>query len=152
MTRLILLLALMPAVAIAAPQAQMQMTSTVQVEKTVTVAGKPQTQLKAPDSVVPGDKLVLATAYRNATAKPVDGFVVTNPVPKGVEYAGGASAGAQLSVDGGRQWGSLGTLRVTQPDGTSRAAAGGDVTTVRWTIARVAPGAAGSVSYRGIVR
>ena len=52
--------------------------------------------------VVPGDKLVFATADRNTGASAVNNFVVTNPIPAGVMLAPEGVAPADVSVDGGK--------------------------------------------------
>ena len=61
--------------------------------------------------VTPGDKLVFVLSYRNDGAAPATGFVVTNPIPTSVAFAGGESAGAIVSVDGGKSWGALAALQ-----------------------------------------
>lgn len=147
------LLACAPVVLIAAAQAEpIQLTSNVMVEKTAMVDGHQQTVLKAPKPVFPGDHLLFQTNYRNSGAKAADHFVVTNPVPSGVVYIGESTAGAEMSVDGGKHYGPLSALRVTTPDGKSRAASPEDVTNLRWTLATIAPGTSGTLKYRGMVK
>jgi uncharacterized repeat protein (TIGR01451 family) len=115
--------------------------------------GKPVAVREEPHVVTPGDKLVFELAYRNVGAEPATGFVITDPIPASVAFAGGESEGATFSVDGGRTWGPLASLRVALPNGGSRAAGPADVTHVRWAFARaIAAGAAGSVSFRGVVK
>jgi uncharacterized repeat protein (TIGR01451 family) len=115
--------------------------------------GKPVAVREEPHVVTPGDKLVFELAYRNAGAEPATGFVITDPIPASVAFAGGESEGAVFSVDGGRTWGPLASLRVAQPNGAPRAATPADVTHVRWAFARpIGAGAAGSVSFRGVVK
>jgi len=136
----------------AAPAGPIQLTSNVMVEKTAMVDGRQQTVLKAPDTVVPGDNLLFQTNYRNTGAKAADHFVVTNPVPANVAYAGESTAGAEMSVDGGKHYGPLSTLRVTTANGQSRPARPEDVTNLRWTLATIAPGTQGTLKYRGMVK
>jgi uncharacterized repeat protein (TIGR01451 family) len=115
--------------------------------------GKPVAVREEPHVVTPGDKLVFELAYHNVGAEPATGFVITDPIPSSVAFAGGESEGAIFSVDGGRTWGPLAALRVALPSGGSRAATPADVTHVRWAFARpIAAGAAGSVSFRGVVK
>lgn len=148
---LLLSLAL-PGVAAAQSNA-VTLSSQVKLEKSVTVGGQTRTELVDPKVVVPGDRLVISIAYRNTSAKPVTDFAVTNPVPSAVRYSGQASAGAIVSVDGGKSWGQLGALKVKQSDGTLRAAQPGDVTHLRWVLpTAIAPGAGGTLSFRGTVR
>lgn len=120
-------------------------------------AGKKEKQLQAISRAVPGQEVVYVIAYRNAGAKPADKVVVNNPVPKGLVFqpgsAQGAGARAEVSVDGGKAFGALESLKVTGTDGKSRAARADDVTHVRWTLAAaVKPGAEGSVTYRAVLR
>lgn len=154
MTRLFLTLFafLLPAVAQAAND--VALTSAVFVEKTVPEAnGKTRLVLEEPRTVVPGDKLVFVLAYRNQGAKPATDFVVTNPMPGAVAYQGTGDAGAIVSVDGGKSWGPLSALKVRKADGSVRAAYPEDVTHVRWAMKTPIPaGAAGKLSFRGVVR
>lgn len=154
MTRLFLTLFafLLPAVAQAAND--VALTSAVFVEKTVPEAnGKTRLVLEEPRTVVPGDKLVFVLAYRNQGVKPATDFVVTNPMPGAVAYQGTGDAGAIVSVDGGKIWGPLSALKVRKADGSVRAAYPEDVTHVRWAMKTPIPaGAAGKLSFRGVVR
>ena len=136
----------------AAPAEPIQLTSSVMVEKIAMVNGHQQTVLKAPKPVVPGDHLVFQMNYRNSGDKPADNVVVSNPVPDSVVYAGESTAGAEMSVDGGKHYGQLSALSVTTPDGKSRPARPDDVTNLRWTLATIAPGTSGTLKYRGVVK
>ncbi len=126
----------------------------VLVERTTTDAqGQSHTALEDPAVVVPGDRLVFVLNYRNQGDRPATDFVVTNPLPEAVAYAGTDDARADVSVDGGRTWGKLDTLHVANADGTERAARADDVTTVRWAFAQPIPvGEAGRLTFRGVVR
>lgn len=75
-------------------------------------------------------------------------FTVTNPLPRSVAYQGSANGDEQVSVDGGRNWGKLGTLRIA-----GRLATAEDVTHVRWQVdhRRAALGS-GRIAYSAIVR
>ncbi|MFT4026665.1 MAG: hypothetical protein QM676_07685 [Novosphingobium sp.] len=130
------------------------LTSQTFVEKTETgPAGQPVTVRKEPGIVTPGDKVVFVLSYHNGGARPATGFVLTNPVPDAITYAGSDDAAAVVSVDGGKTWGPLAAQKVRLPDGTSRPAAAADVTHVRWPFAQaVAAGGSGRVSYRGVVK
>lgn len=142
----------LPGIAAAQSNA-VSLSSQVKLEHNVTVGGQTRTELVEPKVVVPGDRLVFTINYRNASGKPVTDFAVTNPVPAAVRFGGQASPGAIVSVDGGRSWGQLAALKMKQADGTLRAAQPGDVTHLRWVLASaIAPGAAGTLSFRGTVR
>ena len=127
----------------------------VKVERTELVGGVEQTVLAEPTDVVPGDRLVFSTSYRNAGAEAVENFVVTNPLPGPVVLAQDDPA-FLVSVDGGATYAALANLTVADADaGTgpgTRAAQPADVTHIRWTLARLEPGASGSLSYNAFVR
>ncbi|MCB2089505.1 MAG: hypothetical protein R3E18_12825 [Sphingomonadaceae bacterium] len=143
------------AILIAAPAAHAQeavaLDGKVKVERVETVDGKEQTVFKEPTSVVPGDKLVFSTAYRNTSTQPVDNFVVTNPLPGAVMLAE-TDDSFEVSVDGGATFGALADLTITDAEAGQRAAKPADVTHIRWTLARIAPGEEGVLEYHAIVR
>lgn len=124
----------------------------VKLEKTVTENGAAKVVLSDPKVVVPGDKLLFSTAYRNDSAQPVTNFVVTNPLPAAVTLAPESAATLEVSVDGGKSWGQLALLKVSDGKGGQRAALATDTTHVRWTIPTIAPGGTGAVEYHAIVR
>lgn len=115
-------------------------------------AGQSTTSFVAPEKVVPGDRLLFTTDFRNGGAELVENFVVTNPLPGAVQLASDADPALIVSVDGGTNWGQLDGLTVALEDGSSRAATHSDVTHVRWTLASVQPGESGRVEYPAIVR
>ena len=141
-----------PAAAMAA--SDVSLASDVFVERVKQdTSGKTATVLEPPKVVTPGDKLLFVLSYRNGGAKPASDFVVTNPVPSEVAFAGAEGDGASVSVDGGKSWGALASLKVKQPDGKLRPAAPADVTHVRWNFAQaIAAGAGGKLSFRGTVK
>ena len=150
---LILLLAtLAPAPALAANQIALD--NSVFVERvSIDASGKQRVLLEEPKVVVPGDRLVFVLNYRNAGGEPADKFVITNPMPSAVRFAGAADASPIVSVDGGKAWGALDTLSVIQPDGTRRPAQPADVTHIRWAFQKPIPaGGAGKLMFRGIVK
>lgn len=151
MTRAFSILLLAPLALAAGPQS-VQLTSSVMVEKTVVVSGRDQIVLQPPGKVLPGDRLIFQTNYRNTAAQAATQFVVTNPIPAAVEWTGDATPGAVESIDGGRTYAPLAQLKVKGTNGAMRPAQPGDVTHIRWTMASIAPGSAGLVKYRGMVR
>ena len=150
---LIALLALLTPIAAQAAN-EVALTSSVFVEKSVPQAdGKTRLVLQEPKVVVPGDRLVFVLAYKNMGGKPATDFVVTNPMPGAVAYQGTGDAGAIVSVDGGKSWGPMAALKVRKSDGSVRSAYPEDVTHVRWAMKTPIPvGAAGKLSFRGVVR
>lgn len=114
--------------------------------------GTERTELTAPTTIVPGDRLIFGTDYANDGNEPVTNFTVTNPLPAAVRLAPDADPALDLSVDGGATWGKLGALKVANPDGTTRPATHADVTHVRWVLESIAPGAKGRLTYPAIIR
>ena len=143
--------AAVPATAFAAPGAVV-LKGDVKVETTVVEKGVEKTVLATPKVVVPGNRLLFSTSYRNESAAPVQNFVVTNPVPEGIAVAAPDAASLTVSVDGGKTWGKLAALAVKDAKGVARPAQAADVTHVRWTLATIAPGAAGAVAYHAVVK
>ena len=141
----------LPVTAIAAPGAVV-LKGDVKVETTVVEKGVEKTVLVTPKVVVPGNRLLFSTSYRNESAAPVQNFVVTNPVPEGIAVASTDAASLTVSVDGGKSWGKLAALSVKDAKGVARPAQTADVTHVRWTLATIAPGAGGAVAYHAIVK
>lgn len=147
----------MVAIALTAAPAQaepqpVELHGDVKLEKTVTENGASKLQLVEPAVVVPGDRLLFSTSYRNTSAAPVKNFVVTNPLPAGVALSDLGSAPVQVSVDGGKAWGALAALKVPDGKGALRAAVPGDVSHVRWTLPVVQPSAGGTLSFHAVVR
>lgn len=123
----------------------------VKLDKLVLKDGREEHVLTDPEVVVPGDRLLFSTAYRNTSAAPVKDFVVTNPLPQGVVLTPEAANALVVSVDNGRTWGRLAALAVAEGQAT-RPARADDVTHVRWALPLLAPGASGSFTYNAIVR
>ncbi len=103
--------------------------------------------------VLPGDPLVFQLTYNNLGKSPATRFVINNPVPNGVEFTGVREATATVSVDSGKNFGALATLKVKGADGKIRGANAADVTQIRWTFAQpIAVGAKGTVMFYGLVK
>jgi uncharacterized repeat protein (TIGR01451 family) len=114
--------------------------------------GKPVTVREEPNVVTPGDRLVVVLSYRNGGAQPATGFTLTNPIPASVAFTGTDDKSASVSVDGGKSWGALSSLKVVAADGTSRPAVAADVTHIRWSFGQpIAAGSGGELSFRGVV-
>ena len=109
--------------------------------------------LRPVERVTSGDRLVFVMHYRNAGARAVANYVVTNPLPAGVRLDGRAARDIQVSADGGQSWGKPGALLARGADGRLRPVSLDEVTHVRWIApAPIPPGASGQISYRGVVR
>lgn len=148
---LFLLAMFAPGVALAANN--VALSSAVFLEKTVADDdGRSRIVLEEPKVVTPGDRLVFILNYRNVGNAPASDFIVTNPLPMAVAYQGGADSG-QVSIDGGKSWGTLPALKVHDADGRWRSARPEDVTHVRWALKQAIPvGGQGKLSFRGTVR
>ncbi|CAN5309736.1 hypothetical protein BH09PSE3_BH09PSE3_09450 [soil metagenome] len=153
MIRLLLALFALSAPAVALAANDVALTSAMFVERGVPQAdGKIKVTLEQPKSVPPGAKLVFVLTYRNQGKAPATNFTVTNPIPAGVAFDSTSDAGASYSVDGGKSWGPLTTLRVAT-GATSRPALPEDVTQVRWVLKTPIPvGGTGKLSFRGSVK
>lgn len=116
-------------------------------------AGKKKNELFPALRVLPGDPLVFQLSYQNSGKTPATRFVINNPVPNGVAFTGVREAWATVSVDGGKTFGPLATLKVKGSDGKVRAAGPLDVTQIRWSFAQpIAPGAKGTVMFYAVVK
>ena len=151
--KMFILLAAMalPTAAYAADQVSID--SIVQIERTIPgVNGKPKVVREDPKTVTPGQKVVFTLAYKNKGSTPASDFTITNPIPSSVEFVSADSADASYSVDGGKSWGSLASLKVKGANGV-RPATPSDVTAVRWVLSKPIPaGGNGQVSFSGVVR
>ena len=147
----------------AAPAAASPVTlsSDVKIERVeVDAAGKEKITLYAPKQVVvvPGDKVVFTLDVVNTGVEPAAGFRATNPMPGPVQFVSVNEDWAEVSVDGGTNWGKLSGLKVkaAPAEGAApveRAADVADVTHVRWVFAEaIAPGGKRTISYRGVIK
>lgn len=122
--------------------------------------GKEHTVFKSPKDVivVPGDRVVFTLNYANNGATPAAGFRATNPMPAPVQFLNAMEDWAEVSVDGGVNWGALSSLTVAVKKAdvsgeAVRPASAEDVTHVRWVFkSAIAPGTKGKVSYRGLIK
>lgn len=137
----------------AAQEKPISLKGDVKLEQTIVEQdGASRVELVEPEVIVPGDRLVFGTDYRNNGSEAVANFVVTNPLPGAVRLAPDADADLVVSVDAGSSWGTLANLTVTEEDGSVRAAHHADVTHIRWTLALVVPGESGRLEYPTIIR
>src|SRR3546814_14819878 len=78
------------------------------VERAVTDgAGNPHLVLEETADAAPGEALVFQFDYRNARPGVANSFVITNPIPDQMVYAGTDTPGEVVSVDGGRSFGPI---------------------------------------------
>lgn len=115
--------------------------------------GNKKNELQPALKVLPGDPLVFLLSWKNNTNKPVSGFVINNPVPDNTVYTGAREPAPMVSVDGGKTFGPLATLKVKGADGRPRPANPTDVTGLRWTLAQpIPPGGTGNVAFFALVK
>lgn len=136
----------------ATPASPVELVGDVRVIKVTVVNGQEKQELIEPKVVIPGDKLVFTTRYRNTGKLPVNDFVVTNPLPSAVMLSPEGAASHVVSVDGGKTWGALAALQVADAQGAKRPASASDVTHLRWTLPLLQSGASGVLTYNAIVR
>lgn len=132
----------------------LELKSEVFVERRVVRSdGSNAVVLEKPNMVTPGDNLVFVVRYKNIGGSTANNFVVTNPLPAAVAFNGTSDGLEVVSVDGGKSWGILGTLRVAMRDGTMRPAMLTDVTHIKWNLNQpLTAGAEGKLIFRGIVK
>jgi uncharacterized repeat protein (TIGR01451 family) len=143
-----------------AQQGDIVVTSVAEVEvKERTAQGAVETKRVevSKAKVAPGDIVIFTTRYVNKGKQAATGVVVTNPVPEHMTYVDGSAEGKgtaiDFSVDGGKRYAAPEKLQVTSKDGKVRPALGEDYTHIRWTVnGALAPGAGGSVSFRGRIK
>lgn len=140
------------AVLTSAAQAQngaVRVKSSSAVEKSSTDAnGNKKVTLTSTNFVVPGDVVLFTHDYENTGSQPATGFLINRPLSHQVQFVGSTDANIVVSVDGGRTYGPLASMKVA-----GRAATPADVTNLRWTFTQpIAPGEKGKVSFRGMLK
>jgi uncharacterized repeat protein (TIGR01451 family) len=123
-----------------------------QQDKVVEENGLKRHVLVTPAKVVPGDHMVYSLSYKSNLSVPLTNVELTDPVPTGTALEDDGTGAYDVSVDGGKTWGKLSALTVSDGKGASRAAQASDVTNLRWVIAQIAPGGGGKVSFRAVVK
>jgi hypothetical protein len=157
--RILSLLSLVAVPAVAFAQSAPSPVSIVSKVEAVTFVtdanGVKKRVLVEPKIVTPGQPLVVWLTYRNNGKAAATSFVINNKVPNNTDFTGfgeGSGWGA-VSVDGGKTFGPLATLKVTGKDGKARAASARDATHLRWTFAKPIPaGTGGLLSFYGVVQ
>jgi hypothetical protein len=149
------------AIVVAAPalaqvKSGIEIKSEVQAVKVdIDAKGNKRTSLVPATTVVPGTPLVYWIRYRNGGVKPATSVVINNAIGNNIWFTdfGANSETGIVSVDGGKTFGPLTTLKIKYKDGTSRAAQRKDVTNVRWTLSTpIKPGGSGVLSFYAVVQ
>ncbi len=137
----------------ASPGAVTVKSETFVARQQVDEKGQKVNKLFVAKRVVPGDVLVMKYTYTNTGIAPASKFVVNTKIDSAVKVTDIREKWAVVSVDGGKTFGALATLKVKGADGKLRMATSDDITNLRWTLAQpVAPSGSGDVMYYGMVR
>jgi hypothetical protein len=126
--------------------------NTVYVEREVAGgSGASARVLEPARSLRRGDRLVYVVSWRAPQSRG-EHVTITNPLPRTIAYERSAGGNEDVSVDGGRTWGKLASLRVR--DGAAwRDATPQDVTHIRWNLPpQLALAGSGRLTWSGIVR
>ncbi len=150
-----ILLTVLALLALGSANAQQEGTLDVQttvekVQVSTNAAGEEVTELVAAETVVPGERVIYTTSFRNTGTEPADNVVITNPISENLLYVEGSAFGPGLelefSVDGGQSFSGAESLTVVD-DAGERAATPEDYTHIRWSM----PGSL-DVGAQGVVR
>ena len=153
MYRSLLALSLIMAPAVASAAGEVSVSSEAFLEQTVALpGGKTKTVLSPFKTAAPGSHVLYVTTCRNGGKVPVTNLVAVNPVSRDIRYDGSPDATAMVSVDGGKTYGALATLRVPAAAGATRPARPEDVTHVRWVVKTLPAGGSTKVSFKGTVK
>ena len=137
-----------------------QETGTIRIQTSADVeiietdaSGETVTRLEQASKVVPGDIVIYTVSFSNTGSEPAENVVITNPVPRHMEYVEGTAFGPgadiSFSIDGGQSWGTPDELVVTALDGSQRPAQAADYTDIRWILRNeLQPGAQGFARFR----
>ena len=137
------------------PAQAMTASQKVEVERKVKQSdGSVQTVMTAPDKVLPGDLMVYTVSYHNNKQEITENFRLDMPVPAEITYSEGSAirdnAAVLYSVDNGQTYQSRETLRMSLPNGETRAAGASDITHIRWTLSNsIQPGERGEITFKG---
>jgi len=118
--------------------------------------GQRATKLVPAAKVIPGTQVVWTVTASNVCDKAAEKVFIDNPIPAQMSYvpdsALGAGADIQFSTDG-RQFAEPASLRVSEADGTQRAARSSDYTHIRWSLRNpIGPGQVAVARYRAALK
>jgi len=134
-------------------QGHLKVTSKAHKMVMVNKGGKRLHQFVPATLVLPGETVQYNTFFQNIGNKPADNINIVNPIPKHTVYLANSARGQNtnivFSVDGGKNYGKAGTLRVRGRDGKIHVAKPSDYTHIRWQYhGRLAPRAQQAVTFR----
>ncbi|MEM1175987.1 MAG: hypothetical protein AAGA33_09270 [Pseudomonadota bacterium] len=131
-------------------------TTVEKVQVSTNAAGEEVTELVPAETVVPGERVIYTTSFRNTGSDPADNVVITNPISENLLYVEGSAFGPGLelefSVDGGQTFAAAESLTVIEGD-AERSATPDDYTHIRWSMpGSLDTGAQGIVRFSAILK
>lgn len=137
----------------ATSQGHLKVTSKVQKMIIVNNGDKKTYKFVPATKVLPGEIIQYNTFFQNISNKPADNINIVNPIPKHTVYlpnsAQGKDTQSVFSVDGGKNYGTAGTLKVRGKDGKWHQAKPSDYTHIQWQYkGSLAPKAKQAVAFR----
>lgn len=132
--------------------------SVVQIEIEVAAKGGKKTLKRIPvENAVPGTEVIYTTTFENMIDKAVGNIVINNSIPNNTEYKAGSAYGKNceilFSADGGKNFASAETLKITEANGKERAALPKEYTDMRWIYkGLLAAGKTGEVGFRTVIK
>lgn len=138
---------------IAAKEGHLKVTSKVQKMSVITKDGKKSYQFLPATKVLPGELVQYNTFYENIGNEAADNINIVNPIPKHLVYlpnsAQGKNTQIMFSVDGGKNYGKAGTLKVRGSDGKLYPAKPSNYTHIKWQyLGSLAPKTKQAVAFR----
>jgi uncharacterized repeat protein (TIGR01451 family) len=139
--------------AAAVQQGHLKVTSKVQKMVLVNKGGKKSYEFIPAAKVVPGETVQYNTFFENISDKPADNINIVNPIPENTVYLANSAHGKNtqivFSVDGGKNYGKAGTLKVRGNDGKLYPAKPSDYTHIQWQyLGNLAPKTKQAVGFR----
>ena len=139
--------------AIAAQKGHLKVTSNAQKIVEVNKAGKKSYEFLPATKVLPGETVQYNTIYENISNKPANDINIINPIPEHTVYlpnsAQGKNTNVLFSVDGGKNYGKAGTLKVRGNDGKLYPATPSDYTHIQWQyLGNLAPRTKQAIGFR----
>lgn len=119
--------------------------------------GTKEVKLVKAASIVPKDIIVYISTFENVGQEPAENIVINIPVPNDSVYIAGSAKGddttTTFSVDGGKTYGSIASLRVKTAEGGTRIARPEEYTHIRWVYGTaLPPGKKSTVSYSTMIK
>ena len=126
--------------------ARVSLDSAIYVEHISKANGTLIRSLEPARRLSPGERVVTLVNWSRPAG--AGGFTLVNALPAALTYQRSGRDDEEVSVDGGRNWGHLGSLRIA-----GRLATPADVTHLRWRVSsEEAQAGSGMIAYAGILR